>query len=382
MNDTLKTKKKSEWRKHLPMLFMMFVGAACGIYMVKYIENLKRSETPSGEILLFAASVFVGMYLAILIQMILHEAGHLQFGKITGYRFSSFRIGSFMWVCDAGKIKFRKLTLAGTGGQCLMSPPDMKDGKVPYVLYHMGGAIVNAITAALFALAAVFTNNIAVLSSFFMILAIVGAAFAAINGIPMRLGTVNNDGYNAISLGKDPKALFSLWVQLKCNELSVKGMRIKDMPEEWFVMPSAEAIKNSMTAALGVLICSRMMDQLEFEKAQQTIRELLEMDTGIVGLHRSLLTVDLIFCELVGENRPECIAELMDNKQKKFMKAMRKFPSVQRTEFACALLGEKNRDKAAKMKAQFERTAKSFPSVSDIESERELMAYAENRASV
>jgi hypothetical protein len=57
----------------------------------------------------------------------------------------------------------------------------------------------------------------------------------------------------------------------------------------------------------------------------------------------------------------------------KFMKQMRKFPSVIRTEYAYALLYEKDASKAERIEAQFAKCAKHHPYPSDIESERELL---------
>ena len=371
-----KVKKKLEWGKYLPLLFMMLIGAFCGIFIVEYIDKLAEAKKSVGEIILLAAGLFAGMYLAIFVQLILHEAGHWVFGGLTGYRFSSFRIGSFMWIKDGGKIRLCKLKLAGTGGQCLMAPPELRHGKIPYVLYNLGGSISNILFAILFAGFAVVTKSSSFASSLFMMLAVVGAAFALMNGIPMRLGTVDNDGYNALSLGKEPAALRSFYIQMKSNELGSRGVRIKDMPEDWFEMPSPEAMKNSMIAVLGVFACNRLMDQMAFEKADETMRELLRLDTGIVGLHRDLMTADLIYCELVGQNRPEKLAEMLDKKQRKFMKAMRRFPSVLRTEYVYALLSEKDPAKVERIKAAFEKMEKTYPNPGDIASERELMAYA------
>lgn len=89
-------------------------------------------------------------YIAMLIQIIVHEAGHLVFGLISGYKFSSFRIFSFMWVKEDGKMRLKRLSIAGTGGQCLMSPPDMVDGRIPVVLYNLGGSLMNVIVSLVF----------------------------------------------------------------------------------------------------------------------------------------------------------------------------------------------------------------------------------------
>lgn len=376
MGDT-DNKKTSKTMSFLPVLFFMLIGAVCGIFIINYIKLMETIDKSKGEIILSIVLLFLGMYVAIFLQIIIHEAGHLFFGLMTGYRFSSFRVGSFMWIKDGVKIKFCRLLLAGTGGQCLLIPPEMKDGRYPYVLYNLGGSIVNFLSTLLFAGIAILLKNISIISLLLMMLAVIGAAFALMNGIPMRLGTVDNDGYNAFSLGNSREALRSFWIQMKVHELIISGIRLKDMPEEWFELPSEEAMKNSMTAVMGVFACNRLMDQMRFEEADLIIEKLLHMDTDIVGLHRNLLVVDRIYCELVGENRQDILYNMLNKQQKKFMKLMKSFPSVLRTEYVYTLLAEKADTKAAQIKTNFDKIAKKYPYPNEIEAERELMAYAE-----
>ena len=138
--------------------------------------------------------------------------GEFMIKCMTGYKFSSFRIGSFMWL---KKLRFCRLSITGTGGHCLMVPPELKDGKMPFVLYNLGGSIINLLTAGLSALLYGLYRDILYLPVLFLILLIFGIFFAALNGIPMRMGNVDNDGYNALSLGENPAALRAFWIQMK-----------------------------------------------------------------------------------------------------------------------------------------------------------------------
>lgn len=372
----MKANKKITGKKNLTRIFIVIVlaviGFIFGAFMAEHIDSF-FAEATFGEIIMSLSGGFIALYIAIFVQIIIHESGHLIFGKMTGYQFSSFRIGSLMWVKQDETINFRRFSLAGTGGQCLMASPDMKDGKIPYVLYNLGGSILNILSAAVFFVLYLLTINILFLSVLFFMLALIGALFAITNGIPLQLGTVNNDGHNALSLGKNPEAMRAFWIQLKVSEQNTKGVRIKDMPEEWFTIPSAEAIKNSMVSAIAVFACNRLMDAMEFKKADQTMAELLKMNTGMVGLHRSLLVVDRIYCELVSENRQEILDEMLDKNQKKFMKVMKNYPSVLRTEYAYALLSQKDIAQADKIKASFEKIATSYPYPQEIGGERELI---------
>ena len=64
----------------------------------------------------------------------------------------------------------------------------------------------------------------------------------------------------------------------------------------------------------------------------------------------------------------------------KFHKMMKNYPSILRTEYVYALLYEENKEKAAKVLEKFEKHAKKYPHPHEIESERELMGYADRLA--
>lgn len=369
-------KKKIQWQQYIAVAIFMLIGGVCGVLMAQYIDKNARPDTSALEKLFSLACLFVGMYVAIFIQLIIHEAGHLVFGLVSGYKFSSFRIFSFMWVKENEKIRLRRLSIAGTGGQCLMSPPDMKDGKIPLVLYNLGGSLMNVIASALFFALYILTKDTSILSTMLLMCAIVGVAIAIMNGVPMRLGTVDNDGYNAFSLTRNNEAMRSFWIQMKVNEQLARGVRLKDMPDEWFTVPFDEAMKNSMVVVMGIFACNRLMDQQDFQEADKLMEHIMNIESGMVGLHRSLMVCDRMYIEMISENRREIIDGMLTKEQKQFMKQMKKFPSVLRTEYVLALLHDKDDVKAEQIKTLFEKCAKSYPYQNDIESERELIEIA------
>ena len=374
-------KKKIVWQKYIAMAFFVLIGAVCGFLMVRYIDKSSGAEKTLYEEILSLVGLFLGMYIALFIQMIIHEAGHLVFGLLSGYRFSSFRILNFMFVKENGKIKLKRLSIAGTGGQCLMAPPDMADGKIPVVLYNLGGSIMNIIAGVIFLGLYFAFSSVQFLATVMLFFAFAGFALAIMNGVPMRMGTVDNDGYNAFSLTRNTEAICSFWVQLKVNEQILKGIRPKDMPDEWFIVPSDEAMKNSMVAVMGVFACNRLMDAENFEEADKLMAHMLEIDSGMAGVHRNLIICDRIYIELINENRRDILDGMLDREQKKFMKQMKNWPSVLRTEYAYALLCEKNTEKSAKLLTQFEKMAKSYPYQNDVQCERKLMEIAERKIS-
>ena len=111
MNE-VKKKKKIVWQQYIGMAFMVLIGAMCGFIMVWYIDK-SSADTPLYQEILSLVGLFLGMYVALFFHMIIHEAGHLVFGLMTGYKFCSFRVASFMWLKENGKLKFKRLMVAG-----------------------------------------------------------------------------------------------------------------------------------------------------------------------------------------------------------------------------------------------------------------------------
>ena len=372
MDTKKRTKNKGKLKRLIPTMGFMLLGGICGMLMVLYGGIF---DTESGEISLSSFAVmFVAMYIAMYIQIAVHEAGHLVFGLATGYRFCSYRLGKIILIRQGEKLTLKRYSLKGTGGQCLMSPPEIKDGKMPVVLYNLGGSIMNLFATAVSLIIFLLLRDTPVVSTIFLMSAVIGVFFAALNGIPMRLGAIDNDGYNALSIRKSEKSMRSFYIQLKLiTELS-EGKRLRDMPSEWFTVPSDEEMKNSMVAAIGVLCCNRLMDSNSFTEAQSLMEHFLSIDSGIVGAQKNLMLCDILYCELTGENQKEKIDELLTKDMKKILKARIDNPSALRTQYAYALICQKDEKTAEKIKKRFDKVIASYPYSGEAQSERELLS--------
>lgn len=365
-------KKKKQKTPVLYLIIAFIFGIAWGTFTVEYID-LRAPE----DYLLSGTLFFVLLiYFFIFIQTIVHEAGHLIFGLLTGYKFVSFRIGNFMWVKTDGKIRLKRFSLAGTAGQCIMAPPDMKDGKIPCVLYNLGGSLLNLITGVIFGIfAVIFYDNFIV--SFILFNAVfAGVLMALLNGIPMHTATVDNDGMNAWSLGKNPKALRAFWIQLKVEQFTAQGVSFKNMPADWFALPDPEDIDNSLVASLGYFSYLRFLDEGKFNEAYDLSRLYVCTDSAMPGIYKSLLTCELVYLELILGRNEINIDTLYDAKLAKFVKVMKTNFSVMRMEYTYALLIERDIIKAEKIKNRFEKTASKHPYPVEIQNERKYLNIA------
>lgn len=371
----MKTTKRSEKLGQILVLgIMLAAGMLCGWLMMEY--GLRSFPGQPGKRLIYLGLLFLELYLAILGQMAIHEAGHLIFGLLTGYRFCSYRLGSLMILREKGRLRLRRLTLAGTSGQCLMAPPDWREESIPVILYNLGGCLLNLASAlAFWGLWAAFGRTPCI-GPAFLFFALMGAALALANGLPLRSRLIANDGSNALTLVRSPQARRAFWLQLKVNEQLSQGTRLADMPDAWFAdLPAPD---DPLRAAVSVLACNRQMDQEAFLPARRSIEALLAAKTGLLGLHRQLLTCDLVFLRLL-EGETEAALALLTPAQKKFMRSMRGHPSILRTQYALALLAEGNGKRAAALRASFEKQAARYPYPAEIASEARLLELAGQR---
>ncbi len=374
MSSKTGARNKGKLGKFLSAGIYTLVGAVCGVLIVRG----QVFDMPLPKLALYLAGMFLAMYGAILLEIVLHEAGHLLFGLLSGYGFGSFRIFSFLWIREGDRLRLRRLSLAGTVGQCLMDPPELQDGRMPVFLYNMGGAILNVLSAVLCFGLALLCKDKPALATILQMFSVVGLAMALLNGLPLRVGPVDNDGRNALALARDPQAMRAFWVQMKVMAETARGVRIKDMPEDWFRQPDGD-MENSMVATLSALAANRLMDQHRFLEADTLMARLLGHDS-VVGLHQGMLLLDRVFVELITKNRPEALSSLQTKAYRSVIKAMKTYPSVLRTQYALALLSERNEAKAKRIREQFDRQSKVYPYPCEIEGERELMEIAAERA--
>ncbi len=322
-------------------------------------------------LLTFYASVAV----TFVISIILHEGGHWLAGRATGYRLVSFRVGPLMFIPKEKGTEIKTLRLAGTAGQCLMSPPDMAEGRIPVILYNLGGALANLLTALLCAFLFPLTSS-GILQLFLASGILVSVSLALTNGIPLRAGGINNDGMNALELGKDPEALRSFWIQLKANALMAEGARYSDLPEEWFEMPAEERMNNSVCASLAFMRENLFMDRHEYGEALDLCERLLTTENAVSQLQKNMLECDRITASLLLGNH-EYAAKMEDPAFAKFLVSMKGSPGVIGTQYCYRLLHKGEEEEAKRIRQRFEERASSYPYACDIEYGREIMDAAD-----
>lgn len=356
------------------MLIGVVDGFAVGEYLYPFYGD--------GEIplhIMFIA-LFVPLIIFLYAHTLLHEWGHFIFGRLSGYSLISFRIGSHIFLRQNDKIVGKKFKMAGTGGQCLMLPPEGEE--IPHMLFNLGGVIVNTVFSAIAGAAAFFLPEGNLVRFLLMVFAAVGVGTALTNGIPMKVGGIVNDGYNAVMAQKDSLARSLFRRQLLIVNALTYGTRLKDMPDEWLELPENANLADPPVCAFKAFAFSREMDRLNFERARLMGEELLSNGKGLLPIHRNGTLCEMLFLELIGECRKEEIDRLYTKDLKNCIRAMKNTPSIKRLMYTYELLANDNPDAAHKEREAFERCAARHPYPCEIENERELLAAADNAAEI
>ncbi len=371
---------KKKWKKRLvqagAFVVMMLVGYGIGM-----MSGQAAVTVMPGKPWLTIAVMLVMLVVWGQLHVVVHEAGHLVCGLMTGYGFVSFRVGSHIWQKGAdGRLHHGRLTLAGTGGQCLLSPPPMKDGRYPFGWYNAGGAMANFLLSAILGLIAWLLWAQPLARVICLEGAILGVAMGLMNIVPLPMAAVANDGSNLLALIRSPEVRQALWLQTKINALLASGLRLREMPEELFPALPEEALDQPMVMGSAIMNANRSMDAGELPAALTAIRRLLTREQSMLPLYRAMLLCDGAALELLLDE-PATLAQKLEEKDTaRLLKAMQTMPPMIRTKVIIALLRDHDLEGAKKLREAFDKAAATWPNPQEIEGERELLRLAEEKA--
>ncbi len=365
MKKQKKKKNKLKWQDMIPYVIGAVLGGVLGYCGVGEILD------GDGLSFLLAILCFVLIYYVLIIT---HEAGHLVCGLLSGYRFVSFRIGSIIFVKQGNRIVCKKFNIPGTAGQCLLDPPDKDEhGDYPAILYNLGGGLSNLIFAGAGLIGMIFCPADSFVRMICLMTGLLGLYLAATNLFPLKMGGVANDGYNIKTFKKDRASADAFWVQMRINKLQqTDGMRLSEIPEEYFKVPEGDFSGNPLVEAIDVMHMQRLLDQGRFEEARESGEKLLRSGK-LLAFYKSFVQMELLFLELIGPCRAEEVDRLYDSQMKKFMKTIKGYPNTQRVLYAYAVRFSKEEAAAKKAKANFEKVLKVYPTQGDIRAEEKLM---------
>ena len=331
-----------------------FAGVIIGITLfsdITFSEFLEK--TISIDILSMLGIMltsFASFFIALFLQIILHEGGHLVCGLATGYTFVSFRIGNLTLIRKDGKFLFKRFSIAGTGGQCLLAPPHKPLNEISTAWYNMGGALANLLSATI-ALIPIFCIHGMPSSviTFLVIFSIIGYFLALTNGIPLKLGGIGNDADNMRLLLKNAESKQALVTQLQVNALLQEGVRLKDMPAEWFREEVTTDYKDALQVSVHLMIASRYEDRGDIDKAYTLFNNCMQHKDELIGLFVKEVSCELLLIALM-KGDAEQVNALYTEDIKTYINQYKKVMSGKQVLLcALALYNENDKAKAKKI---------------------------------
>lgn len=336
----------------------------------EYIDKFMATDALEGVSAALVGGASFIVALAILIPA--HEAGHLVCGLLTGYKFVSFRIFNLTFIRVNDKIRVKKYSVAGTGGQCLLTPPDLPVEEIPTAWYNAGGVLANlallVLTLPLFLL-----DLHPFVAEFLVIFCLTDVLLILTNGIPMKVGGISNDGYNIIYLNRNLLSKQSIVTQLRSNALIQEGVRPKDMPAEWHEWKGDIDYKNPLEVSMPLMHASRLVDEMRWEEAYQEFSHIYGHKADIMQLYVKETACELAFCALV-TGRKDQAAELLDKNLRKYINAYRGvMSSKQRIMCAIELYLNDDRAKATEIYEALDAASEKYLLQGEVKSDLSVM---------
>lgn len=241
-------------------------------------------------------TVLFFLFIALILQVILHELGHLVMGLTTGYTFISFRIFIFLIFKKNNRIRVMILPDNAFWGQCLMAPPNKNsNGDFPYVWYSLGGVFFNFLFAC-FLVPFLFTTSRHTQFWVFALI-ITGLLLALFNAIP-SLDKIPNDGHNLRAMKRNAYAKEAYYIQLVANAHVFTDQGYASLPREIFTLPFSIPIDEPLVVTARFIEYYHYIYNLEFETANTIITQ-LDQARDVLKYHHDLIVLERIFSLLI-----------------------------------------------------------------------------------
>lgn len=237
-------------------VFKIIAGCAVGFVSGYGIMALSQSWNFATAMIVTAATLLVVSAISAYVHIVLHEAGHLIAGLLTGYKFSFFRIHKWAWAKIDGRIQLRQYPLVAAPGQCIMDPSAFTKDNIPFEFYNRGGYLMNFLLAAL-ALIAMFllpkdTGIEQVVRLSLLIFSLVGLFLGITNAWPMNMAGLDNDGSNIEAMQQDPHVVHAFYKTLMISHSIQQGVPMESLPEEIVSVGDDWDLSTAIPASIAV----------------------------------------------------------------------------------------------------------------------------------
>ena len=316
---------------------------------------------------------------AVLLQIVLHEAGHMVAGLMRGWSFISFMAFGLVLTRRNGKFHLSRFAIPGAGGQCLMSPPDegVTDGDIAF--YNAGGVLMNLFVSLLAGVSCVFSYSFCVWEINVLLgsMATVGVIFAAINGIPCTHGGLPNDGLNIQQLRKDKYSTHVFLASMRCIARLQSGHPVTQIMEDYLCNGNKKIDYANPIHVMAVnMDISLAIAKKDFAKAHALFDGMEPYIDQVVGIYQMEMMYEKVFLYLVSPREGVDVKKMIDSQTLKYFKMQSAFrPTTLRVHYAYVRLYEHDENKAEQVYQKFQKVCDSYHIPGEVVTERQLVEY-------
>ncbi|MGI0530201.1 hypothetical protein HZF36_09745 [Treponema socranskii] len=369
--------KMKNRRRFSKIFFILYIVALIAIIARPWIRDYGFTSDALLPTILTIVLLGAAWYISLASAVIVHECGHLIFGLLTGYTFAAIGFAHHLFLMRDGRMRRFVYKLPGALGFCTMEVPDMKDGSFPFALYLLGGAFGNTFLAlvCIFAFVSGIGSGVLFFPHAFLLFAFVNAYLAIVSILPIKTKFLNTDGKQLFDLLKHKNIRKSFWACEKISAAQYRGVKFENIPSEWF-----NETDDTQSVYAASIRAVRFLARAETDEPKEVcalIEKELSENHALSGRSKALLICMRIYYESIGERDAGTLKKLITQTQIDFMKRMKNVPSVIQTEYAYALLVEKDVREASRIKARLEKISKKYPFPAEIDTAKKLIARAD-----
>lgn len=344
------------------VLSMAVFGGIIGFYSGYFIRNFTKHLKDEMSLPIFLVLMCLSMFVTFLLQIIIHETGHLVMGMLTGYEFLFYRAFNLLFIKEKGRINIRWHKNGETAGQCCLYPPKMRDPKkarYPFFLYHAGGVLFNLLFSGIciFILLYFRPNNIFV-NLFLVPLAGWGILFFFQNSYPFsKRFTI--DGSNIRRMMKSTAARFYFYRELRFVDYFSTGKHIKDLPVEELLPKPTDWYDDDFVLAMEYTTYGDYLSANgNYLEALKQYKMVIAYFLQVPEQVRNLLLIQYLFLLIVNDAPIEIVKDLYESDNIQSMKKkIRQISNVSVALYAYQILilkDEIEAEKTRKIHANFE----------------------------
>ncbi len=246
-----------------------------------------------------------------LIHTIAHELGHLIFGKINGFKFSSMVIWFFKWQKLGNKTAFSFVMFGDEAGYTEMIPTKEEGVENGFFAMTLGGLIASVIVTILGVPVLFITTLPRWLFMFWIMLIPIGIYFIFGTLLPSSTDGILNDGAVLYHLKKqtdNSKVMINL---LKIQANLYCGKTPSEIDENlYFVVPQL-AEDNPNFALLLNARYAYYLDKKDYEGAKQTIKRLLSLEEYLPKQYMYIFKTDALYNACTFDKNEQVADDLM-----------------------------------------------------------------------